>query len=100
MIRRPPRFTRTDTHLPSTTLFRSWLPRAKQCVSRWLPFRRTGFRLRCCLAQLALHGLVPFVRAAVRAVAVVADAQRLVDPRIPFGGAQRGIGGGGLLGAG
>src|SRR3546814_12018512 len=30
MIRRPPRSTRTDTRVPYTTLFRSWMPVTKK----------------------------------------------------------------------
>src|SRR3546814_8810622 len=34
MIRRPPRSTRTDTHVPYTTLFRSELPMAAGAILR------------------------------------------------------------------
>src|SRR3546814_7654947 len=36
MIRRPPRSTRTDTHFPYTTLFRSHLGQFNQCDVRLL----------------------------------------------------------------
>src|SRR3546814_12954685 len=37
MIRRPPRSTRTDTHIPYTTLFRSACPHHLQTKEVWVP---------------------------------------------------------------
>src|SRR3546814_17566179 len=49
--RRPPRYTRTDTLLPYTTLFRSRNPRARRPRPASLPDRRT--RQRSCPAAAA-----------------------------------------------
>src|SRR3546814_12841902 len=51
MIRRPPRFTRTDTLFPYTTLFRSHHALVRQCVAQQPVVVVRGF-VRTALAQL------------------------------------------------
>src|SRR3546814_11616654 len=42
MFRRPPRFTRTDTLFPSTTLFRSLVDVTRECLDRAIAVVRPG----------------------------------------------------------
>src|SRR3546814_13217829 len=49
MTRRPPRYTRTDTRLPYTTLFRSYKRERKRCFVSSTPNfdHRIGWLARC-----------------------------------------------------
>src|SRR3546814_16751373 len=54
MIRRPPRYTRTDTRFPYTTLFRSWCRRGES-DTRPHPYQGCGLRSKQLIWQLFLR---------------------------------------------
>src|SRR3546814_6021110 len=73
MIRRPPRFTRTDTLFPYTTLFRSWVEKSMYGRT-YMGIDRSTFlfdadgKLVCAWRKVRVPGHVEDVLKAVRAL--------------------------------